>query len=583
MRFAYRSRLHAPRTLCAGLAALFLLAAACDDAETCDASICETGGSGGTGGAGGAGGVGATAYAGDVDGPVLRYDYAFDLETAVARSTLALEVTSLSGGNCYSVSSESTEVSEVTWNGSPATNTALVNDVLTACGPGVPAGGAVSVGARTAVSLDTYWNLDVGFSRSKDLAGGDFTYLLSWVGGCDRFGPCDDDPSRMSDFHFEVTHPAGTVVLCPGTLTPGETKTTCDVTNAPTYSAFAIAADPLWERAPFGTFAGVDLVFYEVPLGTLAASLDQASVGAFMDWITSLLGPFPYGKELRIAGGPTAWLGFEHPGNIILQEQLDKLQLDYADGTMHVLMHEIIHQWAGDHTTLASATDFVWKEATAEYLGYVFEDIARPEGEALATRTYWDDVSPLSKHWPRPMDEPAPAVQEFYGDVYGPGPMVLYLQLEPLIGRPAVLAGIADFLSKSGGRSVWELQASLEMASGQDLDAYFNAWVFGTGAPTWPTFAITATQLDGQATITVTQENPEGKLFPCVVEVEVKGATETARVAVDFGLAPQEATATMTVPFTEAVMSATLDPDHRLIGTKAGTQPVLVSRPVWIF
>ncbi|MRG96698.1 M1 family metallopeptidase [Polyangium spumosum] len=583
MRFASRSSLYTPRTIFVGLAALALLGTACsDEPERCTASICEDGGSGGTGGDGGAGGMGGAGPTGDITANVLRYDYTFDLATAEATSKLALDVAA-PGGDCYSVSCEASSLTDVTWNEGPAVSADFASNVLKTCGAGMPAGPTVSVGARTTVSNDTWWNLDVGFSRKKNLAGGEFSYLLSWVGGCDRFGPCDDDPSKMSDFHFEVTHPAGTTVLCPGTLAPGETKTTCDVTNAPTYSAFAIAADPLWERAPFGAYAGVDLVFYEVPLGTLASSLDKASVGAFMDWIVSLLGPFPYGKELRIAGGPTAWLGFEHPGNILLQEQLDKLQLDYADGTMHVLMHEIIHQWAGDHTTLASATDFVWKEATAEYLAYVFEDIARPEGEAAATRAYWDGISPQSKHWPRPTDEPAPEVQAFYGDVYGPGPMVLYLQLEPLIGRTAVLAGIADFLSKSGGRSVTELKDALEAASGQNLDAYFDAWVFGQGAPVWPTFDVSATQLDGEATITVTQQNPGGKLFPCVVEVEVKGATETARVALDYGLAPEAAAVTMTIPFAEPVSTVTLDPDHRLIGTKTGAQPILISRPVWIF
>ncbi|MDI1431823.1 M1 family metallopeptidase [Polyangium sorediatum] len=584
MRFPSRSFRHTPRTLFVGLTALVLLAAGCSDdpASNCGVAGCGEGGTGGAGGAGGAGGMGGMGPTGDITANVVRYDYTFDLVTAEAQSKLALDVAE-PGGDCYSVSCEASSLTDVTWNEGPAASADFANNALKTCGPGVPAGPTLTVGARTTVSNDTYWGLDVGFSRKKDLAGGDFSYLLSWVGGCDRFGPCDDDPSRMSDFHFEVTHPAGTVVLCPGTLTAGDTKTTCDVTNAPTYSAFAIAADPLWERAPYGSFAGVDLVFYEVPLGTLAASLDKASVGAFMDWITALLGPFPYGKELRIAGGPTAWLGFEHPANIILHQQLDKLQTDYADAMMHVLMHEIVHQWAGDHTTLASAADFVWKEATAEYLGYVFEDLARPEGEAAATRAYWDGVSPLSKHWPRPTDEPAPEVQDFYGDVYGPGPMVLYLQLEPLIGRDAVLAGIADFLSKSGGRSVTELKEALEAASGQDLDAYFDAWVFGKGAPVWPTFAVSATQLDGQATITVTQQNPNGKLFPCVVEVEIKGATETARVGVDFGLAPQDATATMQIPFSEAVATVTLDPDHRLIGTKAGAQPITAARPVWIF
>ena len=532
-------------------------------------------------GQGGSSGDAGSGPTGAIVATVKHYDYVFDLATAKAISKLSLDVSQ--GGDCYSVSSELSPLNNVKWDDMPAASSDVTADVLQACGVGVPAGSPLTIGSEQTVPIGKFFGLDVGFSKKKDMAGGDFSYLLSWVGGCDRFGPCDDDPSRMASFHFDVTHPAGTTVLCSGTLSAGDTSTACDVEGAPTYSAFAVVSDTLWERKPFGTFAGVDMVFYEVPTGTLSAALDKTSVGAFMDWLTTLLGPFPYGKELRIAGGPTAWLGFEHPANIVLQEQLDKLQLGYKNGTMHVLMHEIIHQWAGDRSTLASASDFVWKEATAEYLAYVFEDEARPVGEAAASLAYWDDISLQSKHFPRPTDEPAPEVQTFYGDVYGPGPMVLYLQLEPLIGRAAVLAGIKSFLATPGGRSVTDLQDAMTAASGKDVKPYFDAWVFGKGVPEWPTFAVAAVQAGAEATVTVAQQNASGKLYGCVMEVEIKGATQTARVKIDFGLAPQTAKLSVAVPFTEPVTTVTLDPDHKLIGRKSGQPPLLVTKPVWIF
>jgi aminopeptidase N len=513
---------------------------------------------------------------------VARYDYKFDLATAMAESKLTLDVAA-PGGDCWSVSSELAPLTDASWSGIPALAATQDGGLFKVCGKST-SGPTLEIGARATVPGKKWFNLDVGYSKKQDLAGGSFTYLLSWVGGCDRFGPCDDDPSRMSDFHFEVTHPAGTVVLCPGTLGEGSsTMTTCDVAGAPTYSAFAIAADPLWEKAPLGTFAGVDIVFYEVPGGKLASSLDVTKVGAFMDWITSLLGPFPYGNELRVAGGPTAWLGFEHPANIVLREDLDALQTSYQDGLMHVFMHEVIHQWAGDRTTLAEAGDFVWKEAIAEYLAYVFEDEAISPEAGAATRAYWDGISLQSQHWPRPTDSPAPEVQTFYGDVYGPGPMVLFVQLEPVIGRAAVLAGIADFLSKPGGRSVFELRDALMAASTKNLVPYFDAWVFGSGAPTWPTFQVATSANGGDATISLKQTDiPPGVLFPCEVEVEVKGATLTERVAIRFGLENQSLEEVKTIPFPEPITSVMVDPDHRLIGRSEGT-PIQLKKPVWIF
>jgi aminopeptidase N len=557
-------------------ASLGLMACGDDKPAACSGSGLCSNGSGGDGGSGGA------APTGDIAASVTKYNYAFDVTTAQATSRLEVDVAP-TGGNCWDVSCEVNNVSSVLWNDTAATSSMVSNSKLRTCGPGVTEGPTLALGSHVDVTLDLWFGLDVGFSRRKNMAGGTFTYLLSWVGGCDRFGPCDDDPSRLAAFHFEVTHPEKTIALCAGNRVAGATKTTCDVENAPTYSAFAVASDTAWVPAPYGTFAGVDFVFYEVPGGKIASSLNKSDVGLFMDWITKLVGPFPYGKELRIAGAPTSWLGFEHPANIILLENIETLNDPIKSTSQHVLMHEIIHQWAGDRTTLASASDFVWKEATAEYLAYVFEDESRPVGEAGATRKYWDNIWQQSSYWPRPMDTPAPEVQLFYGDVYGPGPMVLYLQLEPLIGRPAVLAGIKSFLGTAGGRSVTELKDALAQASGKNLDAYFDAWVFGQGKPEWPTFAIKTNQVGGDVTVEVTQQNASGKLFGCMVEVELRGATQSKRVMVDFGVAPSNAVATAMTTLGEPVTTVILDPDNHLIGWDASIAPVVVKKPILIF
>ncbi len=515
---------------------------------------------------------------------VRRYDYAFDLAATRGKSKLTYDVVAPNGGDCIDIPSRLPVIEEPTFGGAPATNVTSAGDLLHLCsapGKGIAAG-PLAITTAADVPIKTFFDLDIGFSRQLDLAGGQFTYMLSWVGGCDRFGPCDRDPSKLVEMHFEITHPEDTVVLCPGTLTAGLTSTRCDVSGAPTYSGFGFAADPKWVRSLFAQGGGVDLVFYEVPGGKIASSLAAASVNEFLAWITTLLGPMPYGSELRVAGGPTKWLGFEHPANIILQEGIADLSTSYADAPMHVLMHEIVHQWAGDRTTLAAEADFVWKEATAEYLAYVFEDEHRPATEAASSRAYWDAIALSAQHRPRPTDNPS--VDTFYGDVYGPGPMVLYVQLEALFGRPVVLAAIRSFLSTAGAKSVSDLKLALEKESGKDLTKYFEAWVVGPGAPEWPTFSIATQALGGnQLKVTVTQENASTIVYPCKVEVGLNGGS--TRATVDFGLAPTSNVASTTITFAGAVTSTQLDPDHRLVGrTKTnGFAPPPPPPVVWIF
>jgi aminopeptidase N len=520
---------------------------------------------------------------GPITGSVSRYTVAFDLASGKAHADLDVAVAA-PGGNCFSVGDRGASTN-VAWDMAPAASATFMNGLLDACGTGVSGPGMLTLGADTVVPIKTYYSLDVGYSHKQDQDGGQFSYLVSWVAGCDRFGPCDADPSRLAEFHYDVTHASGTTVLCPGVLTPGDTVTHCDLsgTLAPTYSAFGLAADPLWTRTPFTSVAGLDLVFYETPSGQIAKSLDATSVGAYITWITGLLGPFPYGSEIRYAGAPTVWLGFEHPANIVLYEKLSTVTGAYLNPPMHVLMHETAHQWSGDRATIATALDFVWKEATVEYLSYVFEDEHRPPAEPAATLAYWKAISLQAGYHPRPTDTPAPAVQSFYGDVYGAGPMTLYVQLEDLLGRSVVLAAIQAFLANPGARAVTDLQKALEKSSGQDLSAYFSAWVFGAGKPEWPTFAVSTMQVGNQVTVTLTQKNPSNTLYGCKVLVEVDGATSKATATVDFGIAPTNATATATVTLAEPVTGTVVDPGHRVISRAVkGPEPPAPPIKVWI-
>ncbi|MBK8254412.1 MAG: hypothetical protein IPK82_17300 [Polyangiaceae bacterium] len=542
------------------------------------------GSGGGPGGAAGSGGTAGTPQAGPISGPVTRYDYVIDSDALTANTTLTVDVQA-PGGDCVDFESVVSPSGPVMWNGADAVSATTDMGVMRVCGaPVFP--GVLNVQVPTPIQKKKYFGLDVGFSKRTSMDGGQFSYMLSWVGGCDNFGPCDDDPSKLSEFRFEIKHAMGTPVLCPGVLTAGDTTTTCEVagTLAPTYSAVAWASDPTWKRSPFMNAAGVDWVFYEAPSGKLRTSLSVTAMTQFFEWLTGLFGDFPYGNELRFAGGPTAWLGFEHPANIILYESLAGLPTDYTDALTHVTMHEVVHQWAGDRTTLADAADFVWKEAMAEYVPYVFEDEVLGPEVAAATRAYWDGVALQSGHYPRPTDKPTPPVNTFYGDVYGPGPMVLFVQLEGLIGRDSVMAGIQAFLKPAAGRSVAELQAALEEASGQDLKAYFDAWVFGSGAPEWPTMKVDTVQNGNEVTVTVTQQNASAKVYPCVVEVDVSGATQTVTASVNFGLAPSGASANTKVTLAEPIVGASLDPRNKLIA-KSPVSPAVKPkpRPVWIF
>ncbi|MFY0583335.1 hypothetical protein ACN28S_61645 [Cystobacter fuscus] len=87
--------------------------------------------------------------------------------------------------------------------------------------------------------------------------------------------------------------------------------------------------------------------------------------------------------------------------------------------------------------------------------------------------------------YPRPEDHPAPFLT-FAADVYGTGPMLLFLQLEELLpgGQEDVLRGIQHFLAAPGARSTQHLHESLEQGAHRHRARWTSISTRGSTAPT---------------------------------------------------------------------------------------------------
>ncbi len=467
---------------------------------------------------------------------VLHYDYHFDMETREAVASLRIRIDR--EGNCFSLPMRSEGMREVSIDNEPALSSDYDGSMATLCGIGWPADSEILFRSTTTVPLATWNDSQVGYSVSTDIEGGTFSYLVSWVGGCDRFAPCDSQASAFATYRFTIDHPAGQTVLCPGTISAGDTQTICDFDyeGGPTYSSFGFAASENWNKVDLGDWGGIAVDFYDMPSANLASKLDVDEHKSFMAWMVETFGPYPYGDTLRFAVGPTYWNGFEHPGNIILNDRLTTggFQSAFANPLAHTTSHEIAHQWAGDQTTLASTYDFVWKEAMAEYLVFVHKDENISQPRARQTLGAWKRFSGFSEYYLVPDEKPE--LIDYYGDVYGPGPMILFRQVEALFSRAEVMQALASLLGSPQAIGVDDVQLALEEATGADLQAYFAAWVHGSGAPSWPRFTVTTTAVANGLQVTVDQNNPEQGLFGCAFDIALRGEQEQELlVRIDLG------------------------------------------------
>ena len=518
---------------------------------------------------------------GPITARVTHYDHAFDIDSRAAHAKLTLAVDQ--GGDCLTLPFRAQMPGAAKLGGEPA-NVAIEGELLRVCGIGVRAATTTELELELVIPLVTLGDSQVGYSIEQDSEQNPFYYLVSWIGGCDRFGPCDNRSDQFATYRFTVTHPATFKARCPGTITEiSATQTECnfDHPGGPTYSTFGVAAYPAWAQTDKGTWGGVKVTLYDRASTLIDAAIDPAYHGGFVEWMQSQFGPYPYGDELRILTAPTYWSGFEHPGNIVLDDGLAKqARPTYSNPTAHVLDHEIVHMWAGDQTTLASTYDFVWKEAMAEYLTFVWEDM-NDATVSRRTNGAWKLFGQDARHFPVPLD--SPALFDFYGDVYGPGPMVLFRQLEILTTRQQVIDGIKMVLGQPRALSVDEVIAALESSTGLDLDDYANAWIRGNGAPDWPRYNVVYTQGAETSTLALTQINKKANARGCRFHVMLRGATmdESQVQLVDTFANGEDQTIPITTP-AFAVTSILLDPFAECLVYLASSTPRIVRHHPWL-
>lgn len=516
---------------------------------------------------------------GEIAATVTHYDYTFDITTRAAHATVTATVDT--GGDCLSLPFRATgfDPTTVLVDGKPATQAQTNGVALLVCGAGHAAGKTITIDVDQTVALGTISTSQVGYSLTMDGNGNPFYYLVSWVGGCDKFAPCDSRPDQFATYTFHVTHPEALMVACPGTITEvSPTETECDFEHegGPTYSTFGLAAYPktAWVASDKGMWGSLHATIYDRPQTMIASAIVPAYHDGYVRWLEQNFGPYPFGSELRVLTAPTYWSGFEHPGNIILDDGLARqIQPPYVHNVAHILDHEIAHQWAGDQTTLADTYDFVWKESMAEYLSYAYEDMMEPLAGA-GTTSYWKAASAGAKYFPVPGEKPE--LFTYYGDVYGPGPMILFRQLEVLSSRQQVLAAIASVITgPAHAASVDDVVAALAAKTGLDLTAYSAAWIHGTGAPEWPTFNTTFTAGTGTSTLHVMQV--KGQSRRCKFHLALEGAQPTDVQLVEVDTFHNGIDQTLTVPTPAfAVTKTEIDPNHECLvyaGTLARTVP----------
>jgi len=242
--------------------------------------------------------------------------------------------------------------------------------------------------------------------------------------------------------------------------------------------------------------------------------------------------PYPYARYSQIAVSDFIFGGMENTSATTQTDRTlhdETARIDFSSDPL--VSHELAHQWFGDLLTcrdwshawlnegFATFMEAVWREADLGYDEYVYDIFAGiaaylKEGtdryhRPIVCNTYIDPIEIFDRH------------------LYQKGAAVLHM-LRGELGEGRFWRSVARYVRDNARRSVETIDfvRAIEAATGRNLRAFFNQWVFREGHPKLEVRA-SWNALRKVATVTIDQKQRVDDEHPAYeFEIEVGFAPE---------------------------------------------------------
>jgi aminopeptidase N len=296
--------------------------------------------------------------------------------------------------------------------------------------------------------------------------------------------PANDHPRDKATFDIEITVPRGQQAISNGELV-GRSSTSEWTTwqwrmaePMTTYLAFFAAGRFRWEQ---GTSRGLHYVnAVSKRLGDRAerrAIRLMRRTPGIVRWLETQLGDYPFGST----GGVTTSL----PTGFALENQGRPTYpyLGNDRSARSVVVHELAHQWLGDHVSVDRWRDIWLNEGFASWFEWKYVET---HGGRHARRTLHAHHRTYPRgdwFWRLEIGDPGPG-RIFDPRVYERGAMTVQA-LRNRIGDRDFRRLLRTWVEQHGegtGR-VGQLKRMAERVSGEQLDGFFRVWLFTPEKP----------------------------------------------------------------------------------------------------
>jgi aminopeptidase N len=437
----------------------------------------------------GAAGIGDPYYAdlgnGGYDVRQYTISLAIDPLTNEVQGSAAIDATATKGLSSFDLDFVGLTVDSITIDGSAATYSRTDHElIISPAGPlkngqefmTVVAYHGNPSGVRGVTSAQ--WLKQVGWSHAQNGA----INVLSEPNGAAGWYPVNDHPRDKALYRFEITVPKPWAVAATGTLTEtvdqGAQTKYIWVMDQPLASYLAsINVD----QYTLKTLPGPDGVIIRnyFPPGYPESYIHHFDIlPEMISYLESVYGPYPfkeYGVVVANEENPMCLDG----GTAVETQTLSVHCPSEAMASEDAVVHELAHQWFGDSVSLENWKDIWLKEGMATYAQLLWA--TRDSDLEALTRMV---ESRLIGYLPRaPVAEP-PAENLYRAEVYDGGAVVFHA-LRLKVGDETFFKIIRTYLDRYryGNAGTDEFVQVAEEVSGQDLQAFFDAWLESKNQP----------------------------------------------------------------------------------------------------
>ncbi|MBL0048815.1 MAG: T9SS type A sorting domain-containing protein [Bacteroidetes bacterium] len=325
------------------------------------------------------------------------------------------------------------------------------------------------------------YNLGVGFDANPH------NYGRVWF-------PCFDNFVERSTYDFNITTASGKKAACNGQLLNHTLNSNTTETwswrlseTIPTYLAcVAISAYKTVHQTFSGINGPVPVELEGVATDTNNIKASFVNLESAFDTYEQRFGPYQWNK-VGYSFVPFNSGAMEHATNITYPRSFANGSLTYED----IMAHEFSHHWWGDLVTCKTAEDMWINEGMASYSEDLFVENLYGKQQYIS---YVKNNLTEILHFAHLKEGGYRAISgvphEFtYGDhVYLKGKAVAHA-LRGYMGDSLFFVGLKAFLANRKFTAVtsYDMRDELELATGLNLHAFFDNWVF---APGFPHFSI---------------------------------------------------------------------------------------------